>query len=59
MKKTAPKTTLVFLHPHFTLPGGAGNVVLESARRLDPELFDIHILCIRAVSYTHLTLPTN
>ncbi len=42
------KTDIVFLHPHFTLPGGAGNVVLESACRLDPEKYNVLILCIRA-----------
>lgn len=38
---------LVFLHPHFTLPGGAGNVVLEVARRLPPDRYRVTVLCIR------------
>jgi len=38
---------LVFLHPHFTLPGGAGNVVLEVARRLPPDRYSVTVLCIR------------
>ena len=42
------KANLIILHPHFTLPGGAGNVVLESASRLNPEKYKIQILCIRA-----------
>jgi len=46
--ETLLKTNLIYLHPHFTLPGGAGNVVLEGARRLNPEKYNVHILCIRA-----------
>lgn len=42
------KPHLVFLHPHFTLPGGAGNVVLEVARRLPKDRFRVSVLCIRA-----------
>ena len=42
------KIDLVFLHPHFTLPGGSGNVVLESASRLNPETYNIQILYISA-----------
>ena len=42
------KITLIFFHPHFTSPGGAGNVVLESASRLDPDKYNVHLVCIRA-----------
>jgi glycosyltransferase involved in cell wall biosynthesis len=42
---------IIYLHPHFTHPGGAGNVVLESASRLNPEKYKVHILCIRADSH--------
>lgn len=42
------KANIIFLHPHFTIPGGAGNVVLESACRLDREKFNVCIVCIRA-----------
>jgi glycosyltransferase involved in cell wall biosynthesis len=40
-------THLVFLHPHFTLPGGAGNLVLEEATRLRRDRYRVTILCIR------------
>ena len=39
---------VIYLHPHFTIPGGAGNVVLESANRLNPQKFRARIVCIRA-----------
>lgn len=42
------KANIIFLHPHFTIPGGAGNVVLESACRLDRKKFNVCIVCIRA-----------
>lgn len=38
---------LVFLHPHFTLPGGAGNLVLEEATRLRRDRYRVTIVCIR------------
>jgi hypothetical protein len=44
------KTKIAFLHPHFTIPGGSGNVVLECASRLDGSKYETHILCIRADS---------
>ena len=50
MATNRPKINLVFLHPHFTLPGGAGNAVLEAASRINPEKFNVQILCIRADS---------
>ena len=48
--KALPKINLVFIHPHFTLPGGAGNAVLEAANRINPEKYTVGILCIRADS---------
>ena len=42
------RTNIIYLYPHFTIPGGAGNVVLESACRLDPEKYNVCIVCIRA-----------
>ncbi|MDF1592854.1 MAG: glycosyltransferase family 4 protein [Desulfobacterales bacterium] len=47
---THPKIDLIFLHPHFTLPGGAGNAVIEAASRLNPERYNVRIICIRADS---------
>lgn len=44
------KTNFIYLHPHFTLPGGAGGVILESAVRLNPDKYNVWILCIRANS---------
>lgn len=44
------KTNFIYLHPHFTLPGGAGGVVLESASRLNPDKYNVWIICIRANS---------
>lgn len=41
------KIHLVFLHPHFTLPGGAGNVVLAVASRLDQRKYNVSVICIR------------
>lgn len=52
-----PKINLVYLHPHFTLPGGAGNVVLESASRLNPDKYNVWILCIRADSQFKSNYP--
>lgn len=51
------KINLVYLHPHFTLPGGAGNVVLESASRLNPNKYNVWILCIRADSQFKSNYP--
>ncbi|MEI8061172.1 MAG: glycosyltransferase family 4 protein [Candidatus Berkelbacteria bacterium] len=31
------KTTLVFVHPHFTVPGGAGKMILELGKRLSND----------------------
>ena len=44
------KINITYLHPHFSIPGGAGNVVLESANRLNPQKFRTQIICIRAES---------
>jgi len=40
------KSHLVFIHPHFTIPGGAGHVVLEVARRLPSTHYRVTVLCI-------------
>lgn len=42
-KNTLP--TIIYLHPHFTLPGGAGKVVLETATRLQNKGYKIVIVC--------------
>ncbi len=42
------KTRIVYLHPHFTISGGAGTYVLETARLLAECDFDVVIVCIRA-----------
>ncbi len=46
MSTARTRPLLVLFHPHFTLAGGAGNVVIESARRLQPE-YDVVVVCIR------------
>ncbi len=44
MKK---ESCIVIIHPHFTIPGGAGKVILELGKRLSRE-YDIKIICQRA-----------
>jgi glycosyltransferase involved in cell wall biosynthesis len=39
---------VVVLHPHFTLPGGAGKFVLEVGSRLADRGFRVLVVCIRA-----------
>ncbi|MBF0100141.1 MAG: glycosyltransferase family 4 protein [Desulfobacterales bacterium] len=39
---------VIFLHPHFTLPGGAGRMALEIAHRLNPLKYKVYMLCIYA-----------
>ena len=39
---------VVILHPHFTLPGGAGKFVLEVGSRLVDRGFRVLVVCIRA-----------
>lgn len=39
---------VVLLHPHFTLPGGAGKFVLEVGARLADRGFRVVVVCIRA-----------
>lgn len=46
MRPARTRPLVVLFHPHFTLAGGAGNVVLESARRLR-KTFDVVVVCIR------------
>ncbi|QOJ13735.1 MAG: glycosyltransferase family 4 protein [Planctomycetia bacterium] len=40
--------TIVYLHPHFSSPGGAGRFVLETASRLAGRGHDVHVVTIRA-----------
>lgn len=44
MKK---ETCIVIIHPHFTIPGGAGKVILELGKRLSYK-YDIKIICQQA-----------
>jgi glycosyltransferase involved in cell wall biosynthesis len=39
--------TILYLHPHFTLPGGAGRHALETGRVLAKRGWNVHIACIR------------
>ena len=39
---------IIYLHPHFTSPGGAGRMVLETGTRLARRGHDVHCICIRA-----------
>jgi glycosyltransferase involved in cell wall biosynthesis len=52
------RINLIYLHPHFTLPGGSGHVVLEGAIRLDPEKYNVHIICIKAAPQYKRRYPT-
>lgn len=36
--KLASKTTLIIVHPHFTIPGGAGKMVLELGKRISKKI---------------------
>jgi glycosyltransferase involved in cell wall biosynthesis len=40
--------TIVYLHPHFTIAGGSGRFVLETANRLERRGHTVHIITIRA-----------
>ena len=40
------KTTLVFVHPHFTIPGGAGKMLLELSSRLTED-FEIAVIALK------------
>jgi glycosyltransferase involved in cell wall biosynthesis len=39
--------TLVVAHPHFTYPGGASAVALETAQRLAEGGYDVHVVSLR------------
>lgn len=39
---------IIYLHPHFVADGGAGRMVLETARRLADCGHQVHVVCIRA-----------
>lgn len=52
------QTTLIYLHPHFTLPGGAGKFVLETAKRLQERGWRIVVVC-GSVSTEYLTAYPN
>ena len=41
---------IIYLHPHFVSDGGAGRMVLETARRLVDCGHQVHVVCIRADS---------
>lgn len=41
---------IIYLHPHFVSDGGAGRMVLETARRLVDSGHQVHVVCIRADS---------
>ena len=41
------KTRVLYLHPHFTLPGGAGRHALETGKELARRGWDVHIASIR------------
>ena len=41
---------IIYLHPHFVSDGGAGRMVLETARRLADCGHQVHVVCIRADS---------
>lgn len=43
---TAPE--VVFLHPHFTIEGGAGRIVLETGARLARQGVEVSVVSIRA-----------
>lgn len=46
---------LVVVHPHFTYPGGASAVALETAQRLVHHGYDVHVVSLRHLS--ELTAP--
>jgi glycosyltransferase involved in cell wall biosynthesis len=41
------KKRVLYLHPHFTLPGGAGRHALETGKELARRGWDVHIASIR------------
>ncbi len=41
------KKRILYLHPHFTLPGGAGRHALETGKELALRGWDVHIVSIR------------
>jgi glycosyltransferase involved in cell wall biosynthesis len=41
------KRRVLYLHPHFTLPGGAGRHALETGKELARRGWDVHIASIR------------
>lgn len=43
------KPTLVYLHPHFTLSGGAGKFVLETGKRLAQKGYQVKVISITTV----------
>jgi glycosyltransferase involved in cell wall biosynthesis len=43
-----PGRTIIYLHPHFTLSGGAGKFVLETAKRLAERGHRIIVVTLRA-----------
>lgn len=40
--------TIIYLHPHFTLPGGAGKFVLETGKLLKKRGYEIIVVSIKA-----------
>ncbi len=46
---SGPRRRVVYLHPHFTIEGGAGRIVLETGRRLAEQGVDVSVVSLRAV----------
>lgn len=68
MKEKDSRPTVIFVHPHFTLPGGAGKVILELGERL-ADRYQIHIVaqtvwpqyveCYPHITFHSLNGPTT
>jgi glycosyltransferase involved in cell wall biosynthesis len=47
LKESSMTGSMLYLHPHFTLPGGAGRHALETGRELARRGWKVHIASIR------------
>ena len=54
-----PFTPLRLLLVHDSEKGLTPKVVPDMVRRLEQRAFEVDVFSLEAVSYTHLTLPTN
>src|SRR3972149_5834214 len=42
------RNKIIYLHPHFTLPGGGGRFVLETGKLLRKKGYDVKVISIRS-----------